>query len=360
VDTLAKYVKLGSILLDRFQESKYSKDDELQADRVGLYLAATAGYDTRQAPSIWRAKYADNFREVAKDKDFLLDVVEAAGKDKSGLERESVPNKEEAAIGFGIDAAKVALQEKWNEWWKKSGETHPEERERFERLYFYISLNDYSDASKKYITNEQLWMQKRGEYAGDLLKEQWKIAFGTAKTPEQRLELLKLPLAKGWEPKVVYMQLRALTYTEMGMWKEALADYELLRKIEPDNAAFVSAWARCKIEQGKSAEVLAELAKWIAKQPDNDALLYRRAEAFFKLQRYTDAVKDLTKALEIDTDNTAYLFLRGMCFYRLKKWPAAADDFESILMIDPDNAEAANNLELIRQEQEKAKGEKSK
>ena len=45
---------MGAQMLAQFASLKFSRDDETQADRLGLLMAAQAGYDPRKGVSLWR------------------------------------------------------------------------------------------------------------------------------------------------------------------------------------------------------------------------------------------------------------------------------------------------------------------
>jgi predicted Zn-dependent protease len=61
--SLGQLVALGSIL-------QFSRDNEREADEIGLALMVQAGYDPREAPKIWEA--LDEERRAGKDSDPLI------------------------------------------------------------------------------------------------------------------------------------------------------------------------------------------------------------------------------------------------------------------------------------------------
>jgi predicted Zn-dependent protease len=63
IGSLAQLAALGSILA-------FSRDNEREADEIGLELTARAGYDPREAPKIWEA--LDRERRAGKDSEPLI------------------------------------------------------------------------------------------------------------------------------------------------------------------------------------------------------------------------------------------------------------------------------------------------
>ncbi|RZJ64365.1 MAG: hypothetical protein EOO50_15820 [Flavobacterium sp.] len=117
--------------------SIYDKKQELQADRVGLALAANAGYDPMEIAYFWAMQY-NTYGVEPKGKDWFAlgqKAIEMGEQEKS---RTKVDAKTDAMkAGNTVNAVGRVLNDSWSSF---KGDTHPEDKKRFEELNRLIEM----------------------------------------------------------------------------------------------------------------------------------------------------------------------------------------------------------------------------
>lgn len=183
--------------------SNYSVAQELEADRVGLSLMALAGYDTREAPIVWKNIISNyevdpNEKNGVSLKDALENEITAAPKAK---EVEKEPKKENGkkttvksktsngkkeTVGKENDESEKEVAEdktilestatfivKWksDDFKAKSYQSHPQEVKRFEELNKLIAAmwnNAELYKTNQIVVNDKKYQQIKKKLKGKI------------------------------------------------------------------------------------------------------------------------------------------------------------------------------------------------
>ncbi|MCU0756859.1 MAG: tetratricopeptide repeat protein [Xanthomonadales bacterium] len=147
--------------------------------------------------------------------------------------------------------------------------------------------------------------------AGELARAQAAVEAGRLK---EALPLLDAAIAA--EPaRAGAFLLRGIVRFELQQWDPALADYEAALRLDPGNA---EAW-------------------------------YRRGYWWAADAKDRKALPDYERAIALDPANSRYLYARATAYERLRDWRRAAEAYQAVLLVDPTHAEAARDLQGVRE-----------
>ena len=112
--------------------SQYSIEQELQCDRVSLYLMVRAGYDPREAPKVWREvynKYGSGEIKVSAGhgKGVVIDLGNASDQDNGNT-------------GVGAAIVKGFFERNAKKKIAESKATHPDNINRFRQLNNLVNM----------------------------------------------------------------------------------------------------------------------------------------------------------------------------------------------------------------------------
>ncbi|MCL2765486.1 MAG: hypothetical protein FWD40_09450 [Treponema sp.] len=86
----------------------------------------------------------------------------------------------------------------------------------------------------------------------------------------------------------------------------------------------------------------------------NSAINYIiRARAFYEMNEYDRVILDCNHAIRLDRNNAAAYTIRGNAHGKKGDFTLAISDWQAAIRINPGISEAAHNIELARQQQEK-------
>lgn len=95
-------------------------------------------------------------------------------------------------------------------------------------------------------------------------------------------------------------------------------------------------------EAGHFPEAIADYDAVIGLQPDNAAILFERAGAYISLKDYDHAIRDYDRSLLLDPANPRAWFMRGISYNQLGQHPRAVDDYGKALHLDPEYSPVYN------------------
>lgn len=146
--------------------------------------------------------------------------------------------------------------------WKDTVSKSPEKyRPRFQLAHAEYDAGSCSDAAEQY---QKVASMERPKY--DLLLD-WGLAYDCAGNPQQALA--KLQQSAEMKPSAhIYSQI-GMEYGKMGKYPEALAALEIARKRKPRFAMTYYYLGNVHASQGNQAQALADYQRVLSLDPDN-------------------------------------------------------------------------------------------
>jgi tetratricopeptide (TPR) repeat protein len=122
--------------------------------------------------------------------------------------------------------------------------------------------------------------------------------------------------------------------------------------------------ANILLELGRPEEALAEYDRVVKLTPQNAAVWYNRGNVLQMLRRHEEALASYDRALALTPDDIEVLTNRGIALYELKRYQDALASYEHVLAMKPDFAQALSNranvlLDLRRPEEALASSERA-
>jgi len=132
-----------------------------------------------------------------------------------------------------------------------------------------------------------------------------------------------------------YYRLRVSRYNYLKQYENALADYEKLLELEPDDKELHLTIAYCKFNTDKFAEAVEGIDAYLKMvEGSGDDFLYQtRGKANYELGNLQDALKDLSKSLVLKETANSYYY-RGLTNYKLKHFIQSYQDFKKALELN--------------------------
>lgn len=149
-------------------------------------------------------------------------------------------------------------------------------------------------------------------------------------------DIKDLDKAIAFEPDdTYYYSLRISRYKYLKQYENALADYEKLIELEPEEEEFYLEMAYCKYNTDKFAEAIEEIDAYL-KMVDgsgDDFLYQTRGNANYELGNFENALKDFSKSLVLKETAESYYY-RGLTNYKLKHFIQAYKDLQKALELN--------------------------
>lgn len=149
-------------------------------------------------------------------------------------------------------------------------------------------------------------------------------------------DITDLDKAIALDPEIAYYyRLRASRYNYLKQYENALADYEKLLELEPDDEELHLATAYCKFNTDKFAEAIEGIDTYLkmTEGSGDDFLYWTRGNANYELGNFEEALKDLSKSLVLKETADSYYY-RGLVNFRLQHFIQAYKDFASALELN--------------------------
>lgn len=139
--------------------------------------------------------------------------------------------------------------------------------------------------------------------------------------------------------------LRATAFTRKGDHQRAVADYTAAIRLEPSPLA-LRARARTYLRLQKYGEAIADFDRVLALSPDDATTLVNRGQVQLAQKQYDQASKDLDRALALkpNGEEAALAYLtRGRVHFERKNFAAAVADFSEAVRRQPGQAPALDH-----------------
>lgn len=158
--------------------------------------------------------------------------------------------------------------------------------------------------------------------------------------PKVALDYLQRALALGHKDHKT-IQLRGVANRNLGNYDEALKDFELVIRLEPDYGGGYYERGVLRRLQGQYAEARRDFDRTIDIWPDNVLAYEERSSVALSMEDIDAALSDLDTLVEIDPDNPGHLIARGWVLLDYKKaYDDALADFTAAIALYPVDAGA--------------------
>ncbi|CAI9590761.1 unnamed protein product [Staurois parvus] len=104
---------------------------------------------------------------------------------------------------------------------------------------------------------------------------------------------------------------------------------------------------------GQLAEALSHYHSAVDGDPKNYLTYYKRATVYLAMGKFKSALPDLSKAIDLKPDFLAARLQRGNILLKQGDTQDAEEDFRAVLLSSPTNEEAKNQLDRVREVQER-------
>ncbi|XP_077095050.1 uncharacterized protein ttc6 isoform X1 [Siphateles boraxobius] len=113
---------------------------------------------------------------------------------------------------------------------------------------------------------------------------------------------------------------RGLVYTTLQHWRQAMADFEVVIKLDRTAAvAHVSLGLICMLKMDRNNEAIKRFSNALKADPTHVKAYVCRARAYYNVNNLSRAVKDLTRAIHMKPDAYDLHIMRGKYLYEMKK-----------------------------------------
>ena len=142
---------------------------------------------------------------------------------------------------------------------------------------------------------------------------------------------------------------------EMGDYKDAVADYDLALKFNPQYARAYSNRGIAKDKMGDYKDAIADYDQAIEIRPQYAAAYSNRGVTKNKMGGYRDAIADYDRAIEISPQYAAAYNNRGVSKRKMGDYKGAIADYDRAIEIEPNYKSAIHNraIALVMQDTQK-------
>ena len=130
---------------------------------------------------------------------------------------------------------------------------------------------------------------------------------------------------------------------KLGDYKNAITDYDMAIRLNPDHADAYSNRGNVKNKLGQYNAAIADYDTAIRLNPDHADAYSNRGNVKNKLGQYNAAIADYDTAIRLNPDHADTYKNRGRAKHKLKQYYAAIADYTAAIQLKPDRAEVYNN-----------------
>ena len=130
---------------------------------------------------------------------------------------------------------------------------------------------------------------------------------------------------------------------KLGDYKNAITDYDMAIRLNPDHADAYSNRGNVKYDLGEYNAAIADYDIAIRLNPDHADAYSNRGNVKYDLGEYNAAIADYDMAIQLNSDHADAYNNRGRAKYKLKQYYAAIADYTAAVHLKPDHAEVYNN-----------------
>ncbi len=163
--------------------------------------------------------------------------------------------------------------------------------------------------------------------------------------PEEKIDLLSRAIESNPAYETAWME-RGKTYSELGDFKSAVADFSTVLAKNPESAEALFERAHSFQNMLFWQKALADYSSAIEIDP-RGGLYAARADCYLAHKEYANAIPDYTKAIAMDTQNAELYTNRGVCYQKLSEYDKAIADYQRASRLKPEEPSLYYNLGSI-------------
>ncbi|NOT39142.1 MAG: tetratricopeptide repeat protein [Alphaproteobacteria bacterium] len=130
---------------------------------------------------------------------------------------------------------------------------------------------------------------------------------------------------------------RATAYRDNGDYDKAIADYNALIALDPDEDMAFLGRADAYRLKGDEERALAELNAFIQRKPTNASAYYNRGRLFAARGDLPRALADCTRAIELEPGDASAWFQRALVYRQMGDDERTLADLGRAIQLDPDD-----------------------
>lgn len=139
-----------------------------------------------------------------------------------------------------------------------------------------------------------------------------------------------------------YYNLRGISKTGLGLYKDALEDYLKAIELAPDEAIYYSNAAMSMTDLYMHEKSIEYIDKALSLDPDNDSLINKAGMVYENAGYLTIALNYYEKAIKINSKNISYFIDIAHVKIKLKYYESALNDINKALSVDSKSIPAYN------------------
>jgi tetratricopeptide (TPR) repeat protein len=128
---------------------------------------------------------------------------------------------------------------------------------------------------------------------------------------------------------------RALAYQKKHEWDNAIADFSMALRLEPDSAACLRERGYTYYQKSAYEQALADFDESIRREPDDAVAYCHRADTLSATHQWDAAMQAVTTAIRIDPKLAEAYYTRGWVYHARKEHDLALADFEKADWLEP-------------------------
>lgn len=134
---------------------------------------------------------------------------------------------------------------------------------------------------------------------------------------------------------------------EMGDISAASKSFEKAWDLDPVNADYVIALARCYSYRGRDENAVEILFDQIGQKPEDASLKIAAADILFHSEKPGQAIELYEEAVEIEPENTEAMESLGFCYLETENWSKAVGVFYRLLENSKEEADSVKYLKVL-------------
>jgi uncharacterized protein (TIGR02145 family) len=136
-------------------------------------------------------------------------------------------------------------------------------------------------------------------------------------------------------------------------YDKAIEDYTAAIKIKSGDPVYFNRRGNAYYGKKDYDKAIEDYTAAIKIKSNNPVYFCNRGDALFNKKDYRNAIVDYTAAINLKPDEPDYLNNRGNAYYNKEDYALAVADWEAVLRINPEHTNVRQNLEKVRQAQDK-------
>jgi tetratricopeptide (TPR) repeat protein len=152
-----------------------------------------------------------------------------------------------------------------------------------------------------------------------------------------------------WNASINYSS-EGKTKYNLGKYAEAIGDFDLAIKLNPDSASFWSRRGMCYYSLGKFDKAMADFTQAIQRDSASPEYFYRRGLCYYSLEKHQLAFTDFSRSLQNDNNFADAFLYRAYACEGMANTKSAIYDYGQVIRIKPNDGLAYFKRGLLKQD----------